>query len=158
MGYRSEVAIIVQMDRPEKAGEKHDDKTTKDWNLFISELKANPKCEKALAWLIEKDSFMDYGGIDMKNCSLYAHFESIKWYGSYPEVKSFEAILEIAQEYIDQTKHQFGMSACFLRVGEEGDDVERDTWGEEGYDLAYITSPTIQMDWNAFDKENKLIE
>ena len=157
MGYRSEVAIIVQMDRPEKAGEKHSDKTIKDWHLFISELKANPKCEKAMKELTKESGLIDYGGIDMKNCSLYAHFEDMKWYGSYSEVQSFQAILDIAQEYIDQTKHQFKMSACFIRVGEEDGDLERDAWGEEGYDLAYISSPTIQMDWNAFDKENKLL-
>jgi hypothetical protein len=156
MGYRSEVAIIVQMDRPER-DVKHSDKTIKDWHLFISELKANPKCEKAMKELTKESGLIDYGGIDMKNCSLYAHFEDMKWYGSYSEVQSFQAILDIAQEYIDQTKHQFKMSACFLRVGEEVDDVERDAWGEEGYDLAYISSPTIQMDWNAFDKENKLL-
>jgi hypothetical protein len=156
MGYRSEVAIIVQMDRPER-DVKHSDKTIKDWHLFISELKANPKCEKAMKELTKEGGLIDYGGIDMKNCSLYAHFEDMKWYGSYSEVQSFQAILDIAQEYIDQTKHQFKMSACFLRVGEEVDDIERDAWGEEGYDLAYISSPTIQMDWNAFDKENKLL-
>ena len=156
MGYRSEVAIIVQMDRPER-DVKHSDKTIKDWHLFISELKANPKCEKAMKELTKESGLIDYGGIDMKNCSLYAHFEDMKWYGSYSEVQSFQAILDIAQEYIDQTKHQFKMSACFLRVGEEDGDLERDTWGEEGYDLAYISSPTIQMDWNAFDKENKLL-
>jgi len=157
MGYRSEVAIIVQMDRPEKAGEKHSDKTIKDWHLFISELKANPKCEEAMKELTKENGDMDYGGIDMKNCSLYAHFVDVKWYGSYSEVQSFQAILDIAQEYIDHTKHQFKMSACFIRVGEEDGDLERDAWGEEGYDLAYISSPTIQMDWNAFDKENKLL-
>ena len=156
MGYRSEVAIIVQMDRPER-DVKHSDKTIKDWHLFISELKANPKCEKAMKELTKEGGLIDYGGIDMKNCSLYAHFEDMKWYGSYSEVQSFQAILDIAQEYIDQTKHQFKMSACFLRVGEEDGDLERDAWGEEGYDLAYISSPTIQMDWNAFDKENKLL-
>lgn len=156
MGYRSEVAIIVQMDRPER-DVKHSDKTIKDWHLFISELKANPKCEKAMKELTKESGLIDYGGIDMKNCSLYAHFEDMKWYGSYSEVQSFQAILDIAQEYIDQTKHQFKMSACFIRVGEEDGDLERDAWGEEGYDLAYISSPTIQMDWNAFDKENKLL-
>ena len=156
MGYRSEVCIIVQMDRPEKAGEKHSDKTIKDWHLFISELKANPKCEKAMKELT-KEGDMEYGGIDMKNCSLYAHFWDMKWYSSYPEVKSFEAILEIAEEYINQTKHQFKMSACFIRVGEEDGDIDRDAWGEEGYDLAYVTSPRIQMDWNAFDEKNKLL-
>ena len=157
MGYRSEVAIIVQMDKPEKADEKHSDKTIKDWHLFISELKANPKCEKAMKILIAEDSYMDYGGIDMKNCSLCAHFGHVKWYGEYPDVQSFDAILEIAEEYIDQTKHQFKMSACFIRVGEEFDDIDRKAWGEEGYDLAYVTSPVIQMDWNAFDKKNKLL-
>jgi hypothetical protein len=154
MGYRSEVCIIVQMDRPEKPNEKHSDKTIKDWHLFISELKVNPKCEEAMKILTAKDSFMDYGGIDMKNCSLCAHFEYVKWRDGDEWIGSFNYLFGLSTQYCNDAK--FGMSACFLRVGENGD-VERNTWGEEGDDLAYITSPTIEMDWNAFNEKNKLL-
>jgi hypothetical protein len=45
MGYRSEVVIAVQMD-------KKDEKSVKDWHLFIAELKADSKCDIAMRELM----------------------------------------------------------------------------------------------------------
>ena len=52
---------------------------------------------------------------------------------------------------------KFGMSACFLRVGEDDDDVNSEYYGELGYELAYLTRPSIEVIDVAFDEKNKLL-
>ena len=63
MGYRSEVCIAIQMDN-------NDEKSVKDWHLFIAELKADPKCDMAMKDLTNGNNGEGVGdeeGIDMKN-------------------------------------------------------------------------------------------
>jgi len=147
MGYRSEVVISIQMDNT-------DEKSVKDWHLFIAELKTNNDCAKAIDLLIGKPpNWIDKGGIDMENCSLLAYWENTKWYDDYDEVKSFRKILDLAQEY-SEMKH--GMSATFKRIGEEQGDVQEENYGEFGCSLAYITVPVIEFDEIQYDNEKRL--
>ena len=154
MGYRSEVVIAIQMDN-------NDEKSVKDWHLFIAELKADSKCDIAMRELMNSDKHGGHGGlgtengIDMKNCSLYVSFNDVKWYDSYPDVKSYSHIIGKASHYCDSDN--FNMSACFLRVGEESNDVVEEYYGEYGYDLAYISTPYIETTEVTFDPDNKLI-
>tara|TARA_R100001015_G_C4635146_1_gene203679 strand:+ start:1110 stop:1562 length:453 start_codon:yes stop_codon:yes gene_type:complete len=150
MGYRSEVVMVIQMDDHE------DEESVKNWHLFIAELKANPKCDIAMRELTKKDTQLDYGGIDMKNCSLYVSFNDVKWYDSDKWVASFNYLFGMSTHYCNDTK--FGMSACFLRVGEDDDDINSEYYGELGYELAYLTKPRIDVIDVAFDEKNKLIE
>ena len=152
MGYRSEVVIAIQMD-------KNDEKSVKDWHLFIAELKSDPECDIAMRELTNGkngEGVRDEEGIDMKNCSLYVRFEDVKWYDSYPDVKSYSHIIGKASHYCDSD--DFDMSACFLRVGEETTDIVEEFYGEYGYDLAYISTPYIETTDVKFDPDNKLIE
>ena len=152
MGYRSEVVIAIQMDNI-------DEKSVRDWHLFIAELKADPKCDMAMRELMNGDKHGGLGtenGIDMKNCSLYVRFEDVKWYDSYPDVKSYSHIIGKASHYCEDDN--FNMSACFLRVGEESNDVVEEFYGEYGYDLAFLTSPHIEVTDVKFDPDNKLIQ
>jgi len=151
MGYRSEVVIAVQMD-------KKDEKSVKDWHLFIAELKADSKCDIAMRELMNGKKHEGLGtenGIDMKNCSLYVRFDEVKWYDTDEWVKSFERIIGKASHYCDSD--DFDMSACFLRVGEETNDVVEECYGAYGYDLAYISTPYIETTEVTFDPDNKLI-
>ena len=151
MGYRSEVVIAVQMD-------KKDEKSVRDWHLFIAELKADSKCDMAMKDLTngnKGEGVGDEEGIDMKNCSLYVRFDEVKWYDTDEWVKSFERIIGKASHYCDSDN--FDMSACFLRVGEETKDVVEECYGAYGYDLAYISTPYIETTEVTFDPDNKLI-
>ena len=121
MGYRSEVVIAIQMDN-------NDEESVKDWHLFIAELKTNSKCDIAMRELTKKDSQLDFGGIDMKNCSLYVRFDDVKWYDTDEWVASFNYLFGLSTHYCNNDK--FGMSACFLRVGEDDDDVTSEYYGE----------------------------
>ena len=162
MGYRSEVVISIQMDNT-------DEKSVKDWHLFISELKTNNDCAKAIDLLTGKPpNWIDKGGIDMENCSLLAYWENTKWYDDYDEVQSFRKILAIAQEYIEsnptnksdrdisEISRYSEMSATFKRVGEEQGDVQEENYGEFGCSLAYITVPVIEFDEIQYDNEKRL--
>ena len=149
MGYRSEVVIAVQMDN-------NDEESVKDWHLFIAELKTDSKCDSAMRELTKKDNQLDFGGIDMKKCSLYVRFDNVKWYDSDEWVQSFERIVGKASHYCNSG--DFNMSACFLRVGEDDDDIKSEYYGELGYELAYLTKPSIEVQDVTFDPNNKLIE
>ena len=152
MGYRSEVVMAIQMDDHE------DEESVKNWHLFIAELKANSKCELAMKELTKKDNTLEHMhvGIDMKNCSLYVSFSDVKWYDSYPDVQSYTYLFGLATNYCNDTK--FGMSACFLRVGEDDDDVTSEYYGELGYELAYLTRPSIEVVQVLYDENNRLVE
>jgi len=153
MGYRSEVCIAVQMDN-------NDEESVKNWHLFIAELKSDPKCDMAMKDLTNGkngEGVENEEGIDMKNCSLYVHFSDVKWYDSDKWVESYNRIIGKASHYCDDP--HFGMSACFLRVGEETTDIQEERYGEMGYDLAYISTPYIcEASELSFDPDNKLIE
>jgi hypothetical protein len=152
MGYRSEVVIAIQMD-------KKDEKSVRDWHLFITELKADSKCDIAMRELTngnKSEGVGDEEGIDMKNCSLYVRFYGVKWYDTDEWVKSFERIIGKASHYCDSD--DFDMSACFLRVGEETTDIQEECYGAYGYDLAYISTPYIETSELTFDPDNKLIQ
>ena len=152
MGYRSEVLIIIQMDDHE------DEESIRNWHLFIAELKTDSKCDSAMRELMNGDKHDGLGtdnGIDMINCSLYVDFRETKWYEGYDLVDSYNYIMARAIQYC--TDDKFGMSACFLRVGEETTDVVEDCYGDMGYELAYLSRPTIEIAEIAFDPDNKLI-
>ena len=152
MGYRSEVLIAIQMD-------DNDEESVRDWHLFITELKTDSKCNIAMRELMNNKKHEGLGtenGIDMKNCSLYVFFEDVKWYDTDEWVKSYNRIIGKASHYCEDDK--FGMSACFLRVGEEDDDVVKEGYGDYWQDLAYISSPYIEVTDVKFDPDNKLIE
>lgn len=153
MGYRSEVLIAVQMDDHE------DEESIRNWHLFIAELKADPKCDIAMRELTNGKNGEGTNaeeGIDMKNCSLYVFFEDVKWYDTDEWVQSYNRIIGKASHYCDDDK--FGMSACFLRVGEETTDIVEEYYGAYGYDLAYISKPYIETTDVKFDPDNKLIQ
>jgi len=152
MGYRSEVVIVIQMDDHE------DEESIRNWHLFITELKTDSKCDIAMRELMNGKKHAGLGednGIDMKNCSLYVRFDDVKWYDTDEWVQSFNHIIGKASHYCDD--HKIGMSACFLRVGEETTDIVEDCYGDMGYELAYISTPYIETTEVTFDPDNKLI-
>jgi len=153
MGYRSEVLIAIQMDDHE------DEENVKAWHMFIAELKATSKCDIAMRELTNGDKHGGLGtdnGIDMINCSLYVHFGEVKWYDTDEWVDSYNRIFGIASHYCNS--NNFDMSACFLRVGEETSDLVEEVYGDMGYDLAYLSRPSIETEDIKFNSDNKLIQ
>ena len=151
MGYRSEVLIAIQMDNT-------DEKSVKAWHVFITELKADSKCDSAMRELMNGKKHAGLGednGIDMINCSLYVDFRETKWYDGYDLVDSYNHIVGKARQYYEDL--DVGMSVCFIRVGEETTDVVEDCYGDMGYQLAYLSRPTIEIEDIRFDPDNKLI-
>ena len=151
MGYRSEVLIAIQMDNT-------DEKSVKAWHVFITELKADSKCDSAMRELMNGDKHDGLGtdnGIDMINCSLYVDFRETKWYDGYDLVDSYNHIVGKARQYYEDL--DVGMSVCFIRVGEETTDVVEDCYGDMGHQLAYLSRPTIEIEDITFDPDNKLI-
>ena len=152
MGYRSEVLIAIQMDNT-------DEKSVKAWHVFITELKADSKCDSAMRELMNGKKHAGLGednGIDMINCSLYVDFRETKWYDGYDLVDSYNHIVGKARQYYEDL--DVGMSVCFIRVGEETTDVVEDCYGDMGYELAYLSRPTIETNDIKFDPDNKLTE
>ena len=152
MGYRSQVVIVIQID------DIDDEENVKAWHMFIAELKATSKCDSAMSELMNGDKHGGLGtdnGIDMINCSLYINFDDVKWYDTDEWVQSFNRIFGIASHYCSSTN--FDMSACFLRVGEEATDVVEECYGDMGYELGYISRPTIETEDIKFNPDNKLI-
>ena len=151
MGYRSEVLIAIQMDNI-------DEKSVKAWHVFITELKADSKCDSAMRELMNGKKHAGLGednGIDMINCSLYVDFRETKWYDGYDLVDSYNHIVGKARQYYEDL--DVGISVCFIRVGEETTDVVEDCYGDMGHQLAYLSRPTIEIEDITFDPDNKLI-
>ena len=68
----------------------------------------------------------DYFTWDDKHRVLKFDANSIKWYDSYPEVDRFTKFLEEVRDL----EYEYE----FIRLGEEGDDVDEDSTGDaEGY-------------------------
>jgi hypothetical protein len=68
----------------------------------------------------------DYFSWDDKHRALKFDANSVKWYDSYPEIKTFVRFLADVQE--------LGYEYEFIRIGEEDDDVETDSTGDaEGF-------------------------
>jgi len=62
--------------------------------------------------------------------------EAIKWYDSYPDVKSFMDMLDVIGDIA-------GLNYEFIRVGEDDDDIEKQQRGE---DLRYALSITRSIE------------
>jgi hypothetical protein len=64
----------------------------------------------------------DYFEWDDRHRVLMFDANSVKWYDSYPEIKTFVKFLADVQE--------LGYEYEFIRIGEEDDDVETDSTGD----------------------------
>lgn len=160
MGYRSCVAYkIVFHDKVD--GEATDPKGRAWRDLFFTFLaEAKTKSETALCF--------DDEGFEVLEDQLTIRFfvENIKWYDGYPDVACHIALVDLAKEYsdsfaqeitvtkLDEAQYEkssynitkYPLSGVFVRVGENLDDNEEDTFGEHDYGSVYITR-VIRKDW-----------
>jgi len=110
MGYRSEVAYVIQFD---------DMETKQEW---VAIAKLHPTYSQAL----KECKFVD----DMDKDYISAYFAHVKWYDTFDDVKCHTAMLDAIAE--DANEH---VNARFIRIGEDQDDNEDNAYGENGYDI-----------------------
>lgn len=67
-------------------------------------------------------------------CMLY-HTNSYKWYHGYEEVDAIEGFLATINEKGDEIEDCGGE---FLRIGEDEDDIEHDTYGDWDYERLWV--------------------
>ena len=118
MGYRSDVAVVIYGDGLSQ--EKYDLLKTL-MNTTFKE--AYTEFESSAKWHGHKRA-------------LEFKMEDVKWYDSYPDVRSFMNML-------DKVGELEGFNYEFVRVGEETDDIEQTQRGE---DLRYALSVTRSIE------------
>jgi hypothetical protein len=134
MGYRSDVAYTIRF------VDDHDTNNEQSFYTFLMEAKANPKCQIALAEV----------EIDHKKQAFYFSANDVKWYETYPEVASHDALIAQARSWVQQ--HLEGKLNCtigviFTRVGEDSNDVEEIAEGEYDWDWVRVSRQII-TDWS----------
>lgn len=118
MGYRSDVLIIY-----------HGPKEVVQAFAVAAKLSG---MKKAIAEMSFKDSFGD--------CALGARFNGVKWYTSYPDVRTHEDLWDYAQEFKD-------LSGSFCRIGEEDDDNQKRSFGEADDPISINRSISYDYDF-----------
>jgi len=138
MGYRSDVGYKIQFDNWIEWQPTITDRpiTSKDlFNTFLAEAKSREDT---------KLCFEDDDGvftIDEDKLSITFYANSVKWYEDYPDVKCHEALLDLANEWIEQHEKDDRLRHSpvrwgFVRIGEEQGDVD-ERHNNEGYELVY---------------------
>jgi hypothetical protein len=134
MGYRSDVAYTIRFVHD------HDTNNEQSFYTFLMEAKNNPKCAIALS-----EVEVNY---DRKEFNYTA--TNVKWYESFPEVASHEALVALAEEWVSQMrdgKLLCSLGVMFLRVGEDSDDNEQRFNGDYDYDWMHMSRQII-TDWS----------
>ncbi len=107
MGYRSDVAMCIKSkDKP-------------SFDQFCAQLKLWATAERNGKLFSHWDN--EYWGWNDKYIAFYV--ESTKWYENFPEVQEVEDLWKFC-ENCDQL-----VSGTFLRIGEEGNDIEERCFG-----------------------------
>ena len=104
MGYRSDVVIAVAM------GSKKD----------LDELMA----VYALNIFVQKENLIpswDIGEYEDAWVAMYTA-EQVKWYDSYDDVKGFEALTKLAENFWEERNMPYAYR--FIRIGEEDSDIQ----------------------------------
>ena len=119
MGYRSQVAGIISVDKVRKEDEQgslyydYDRAKFKEMIGFIKLTKFYELWSES-----EKESF------GWKDGAFIMHANDWKWYPDYPIVQAWDELWTAMQEIE-------GISGYFCRVGEELDDIETEEFGDD---------------------------
>ncbi len=143
MGYRSEVGYAISFNKEIQWTDHATDEDKKlkgedIFNTFITEAKSK---EDTKLCFDEDESPLE---IDHENLLLKFYASDWKWYDDYAEVGCHEALLKLAEEYIDSQENNqaikhLTLSYGFVRIGEETEDIETRYGGDDGYSLLYPT-------------------
>lgn len=70
----------------------------------------------------------DYGWDDDK---FLFYVTDVKWYEGYPDVHAMEKLYEFVEELQNESEMQSWYSGMFCRIGENDDDTEQKTFGDD---------------------------
>jgi hypothetical protein len=62
-----------------------------------------------------------------------------KWYDDYPEVQALLKLYGYFEDYVAEGDEEVYFEGAFGRIGEEDNDTESRSFGDEGYDLVRIS-------------------
>jgi len=113
MGYRSEVAFVIEFNTPEQAQA-----------YFQQGLKKYSELAEACTY-----------GLSFEDDSKYIKFEVdwYKWYEDYPEVQQ---LTEFYRKSIDAEGF---LGYAFCRIGEDINDVDEDYEGDNAYEYLHVS-------------------
>ena len=134
MGYRSDVAYTIRFVHD------HDANNDQSFYTFLAEAKSDPKCQIALSEV----------EVDYKNKRFNFTAENVKWYESFPDVASHEALVALAEEWVSQMndgKLLCSLGVMLLRLGEDATDIEERYNGDYDYDWMHMSRQII-TDWS----------
>lgn len=134
MGYRSEVYMVIEAhdSEPNSEGEFVDPAAMQFFRF---------KAMADAAGLTPNDEYWRYEGklpYGYSETSFVLSVSDIKWYPSYPEIDKMEKFFAMACDMNEEGSAY--LSGIFLRVGEEGGDVEEKFFGDDVPDGLYVVS------------------
>ena len=138
MGYRSNVAYTIRF-----TGD--DDKAIKQsFYCFLADAKV--KFPSAIS-----DSCLK---VDGANFALNFYADDVKWYEDFEDVKCHMALLQLAQDWAENTDEKNGevagnkhIGGIFVRVGENSDDITEECFGEYDWDWVRVHREVV-CDWS----------
>jgi hypothetical protein len=130
MGYRSDVGLGIVFENDEK--------------LLEFALKV-----VAVQPITVREALLEYSRSTGGDGFIFAGFEDVKWYDSYPDVDSHTALFDQARAWVDQTLEQqthCSIGAIFTRIGESTDDVEEIAVGDYEWEWIQVHR-SLEIDW-----------
>jgi hypothetical protein len=110
MGYYSSVGYVIEFK----------DKEQKETFLNLQKVKDDTYINGAL-----------YEVLDNGDNKIGFHNDSCKWYDDFKDVQAHHSLMEEAQKLFPDD-----VNWLFCRVGEQDDDIETDTFGDNAWDLS----------------------
>ena len=135
MGYRSDVEYTIRF------------KDEASYRLFILEAKANP----ATAGCFNDQESIGEFTCDDERWRIDFETSDVKWYESFPDVMMHEKLIAQAKAWCDDDTQKgivneppsspsfnYRLGYVLVRIGEDDDDVNRQSGGDTDYDWLYV--------------------
>ena len=134
MGYRSDVAYTIRFT-------SDDTRAKQSFYTFIAEAKA----KAATAPCFNEPEWAEFE-VDEGRFRINFSADNVKWYDEWPDVKSHEALIELADEWANDEDNHSEIAFVFVRIGEDSDDIEEKSGGD--YDFSWVqVHRSIERDW-----------
>jgi hypothetical protein len=134
MGYRSDVAYTIRFVSDD------DTRNRQSFYTFLAEAKSNV----AIAGCFNAH----WNRVEVDEVRLRINFtaDNVKWYEDYADVQCHEALINLANEWVNDELNNSEIAYRFVRVGEEVEDVESRTGGTAEWGWVNVVR-VIERDW-----------
>ena len=153
MGYRSQVAGCISVDREERHDEHGKSYSYYDKAKFKEMVGFIKLSQFYQLWQVENTTDADSFG--WKDGAFILYGSDWKWYPDYPDVQAWNKLWDSMQEIE-------GISGYFVRVGEEQADIEEMEFGDDPCTDYFHAFSALSFDGDSFlgkrdtdDEENK---